>query len=258
MKEKKETSIFYYLGVTVRWILIVFLLMIALGALVSGDNLSGIIILIVAILTMPIKVIDTSWNKLKIPRIGRIGLLLLLFSIGMTFASSEDTNTELATNDNVAIEETEKAETNENSIVSDTKTSENPSEVLNEVNTEDKEVLEDEVTEELDTEKEINEPEPEEEIEVVEIEEEVASEDEEESSDTTEPEEVLSENEEETDETEYEAPKSSYVANINSMKFHETYCSSVKSMKSSNRKDITATREEIINMGYDPCKRCNP
>ena len=31
-----------------------------------------------------------------------------------------------------------------------------------------------------------------------------------------------------------------------------------RQMKAKNRKDYTGTRDEIIAMGYQPCKRCNP
>ncbi len=53
-------------------------------------------------------------------------------------------------------------------------------------------------------------------------------------------------------------PKTSYVLNTNTKKFHYPSCSSVKQMADKNRKDVTATREEVILMGYDPCGRCNP
>ena len=49
-----------------------------------------------------------------------------------------------------------------------------------------------------------------------------------------------------------------YVLNTNSKKFHYPTCSSVDQMSSSNRQDFTGTRDEVIAMGYDPCKRCNP
>ena len=49
-----------------------------------------------------------------------------------------------------------------------------------------------------------------------------------------------------------------YVINTNTGKFHEPSCSSVKQIKDANRWDFTGTREEIIEMGYVPCQRCNP
>ena len=49
-----------------------------------------------------------------------------------------------------------------------------------------------------------------------------------------------------------------YVVNINSGKFHEPSCSSAESIASYNRWDYHGTREELIDKGYVPCKRCNP
>lgn len=49
-----------------------------------------------------------------------------------------------------------------------------------------------------------------------------------------------------------------YVLNTNTKKFHYPSCSSVGQMSAKNRQDYTGTRDEVIAMGYDPCKRCNP
>lgn len=49
-----------------------------------------------------------------------------------------------------------------------------------------------------------------------------------------------------------------YVANKNSKKFHIPSCSSVDEMKPENRWYFTGTRDELIEMGYQPCKRCKP
>ena len=49
-----------------------------------------------------------------------------------------------------------------------------------------------------------------------------------------------------------------YVLNRNTKKFHLPSCTSVNDIAKKNRKDFTGTREEVINMGYVPCKRCNP
>jgi len=49
-----------------------------------------------------------------------------------------------------------------------------------------------------------------------------------------------------------------YVLNNNTQKFHNPSCSSVKTIKDKNREDTTKSREEIISMGYNPCKKCNP
>jgi hypothetical protein len=49
-----------------------------------------------------------------------------------------------------------------------------------------------------------------------------------------------------------------YVLNINSKKFHYSDCGSVKQMKETNKQTFEGTRDEIILMGYDPCKNCKP
>ena len=55
-----------------------------------------------------------------------------------------------------------------------------------------------------------------------------------------------------------ESEQISYVLNTNTKKFHYPSCSSVETIKDKNRQDFTGSREEAINMGYDPCGRCNP
>ena len=63
-------------------------------------------------------------------------------------------------------------------------------------------------------------------------------------------------------ETEDEASGSSsgtiYVLNTNTKKFHYRNCSSVNQMKESNKEYFEGSREQIIDMGYVPCKKCNP
>lgn len=49
-----------------------------------------------------------------------------------------------------------------------------------------------------------------------------------------------------------------YVLNKNTKKFHYPTCTSVKDIKPSNRQDYTGTHDEVVNMGYVPCKKCNP
>ena len=49
-----------------------------------------------------------------------------------------------------------------------------------------------------------------------------------------------------------------YVLNTNTKKFHLPSCSSVKDMKDKNKKEVSCSRDEVIDMGYVPCKRCNP
>lgn len=49
-----------------------------------------------------------------------------------------------------------------------------------------------------------------------------------------------------------------YVLNTSTRKFHLPGCSSVSTIKDSNRRDYEGTREEVIAMGYEPCGRCHP
>ena len=49
-----------------------------------------------------------------------------------------------------------------------------------------------------------------------------------------------------------------YVINTNTKKFHYPSCNSVEDIKPENRWDYSGTREEIIEMGYVPCKKCKP
>ena len=49
-----------------------------------------------------------------------------------------------------------------------------------------------------------------------------------------------------------------YIVNRNTRKFHNPSCSSVSDIKPENKMEVIATREEMIDMGYDTCKKCNP
>lgn len=49
-----------------------------------------------------------------------------------------------------------------------------------------------------------------------------------------------------------------YVLNTNTMRFHVPFCPSVDDMKEKNMQDFYGTREELIDMGYSPCGRCQP
>ena len=49
-----------------------------------------------------------------------------------------------------------------------------------------------------------------------------------------------------------------YILNTNTKKFHYPNCSSVDQMSDKNKKEVTSSREEIIQQGYSPCGRCKP
>lgn len=54
-----------------------------------------------------------------------------------------------------------------------------------------------------------------------------------------------------------EPAAAAYIGNKKTKKFHKADCSSVKDMKDSNKVELS-TRDEAIDLGYQPCKRCNP
>lgn len=49
-----------------------------------------------------------------------------------------------------------------------------------------------------------------------------------------------------------------YVLNKNSMKFHRTDCPSVDTIKEENKEYYTGTRQELLDLGYEPCGSCKP
>ena len=49
-----------------------------------------------------------------------------------------------------------------------------------------------------------------------------------------------------------------YILNTNTHKFHYPTCASVKQMAEKNKQFHSGTRDEVIDMGYVPCKKCNP
>lgn len=49
-----------------------------------------------------------------------------------------------------------------------------------------------------------------------------------------------------------------YILNSNTKKFHYPYCSSVDDIAEKNKQEFTGSREDAVNLGYEPCKRCNP
>ena len=53
------------------------------------------------------------------------------------------------------------------------------------------------------------------------------------------------------------AVTAAYIGNKSSKKFHYTYCDSVSKMKPYNKVVLTS-REQAINLGYQPCQNCHP
>ena len=49
-----------------------------------------------------------------------------------------------------------------------------------------------------------------------------------------------------------------YILNTGSKKIHLPSCSGVEDMKAENKKEYTGSKEELLEQGYEACKRCNP
>lgn len=49
-----------------------------------------------------------------------------------------------------------------------------------------------------------------------------------------------------------------YILNTNTKKFHYPDCESAKEMARKNKQSYCGNRDDVIAMGYEPCKRCNP
>ena len=49
-----------------------------------------------------------------------------------------------------------------------------------------------------------------------------------------------------------------YILNTNSKKFHRPSCGSAQDISPKNRQEYTGSRQDLIDQGYSPCKRCNP
>ena len=54
------------------------------------------------------------------------------------------------------------------------------------------------------------------------------------------------------------APERNYVINTNTGRFHSPGCSSVDEMKPEHRKEVHASRDDLISSGYKSCGRCHP
>lgn len=50
----------------------------------------------------------------------------------------------------------------------------------------------------------------------------------------------------------------SYVLNTSTMKFHKSNCRDVEKIAPENYDTFSGSRDEVINMGYDPCGHCKP
>ena len=49
-----------------------------------------------------------------------------------------------------------------------------------------------------------------------------------------------------------------YVGKANTMKFHKPSCYSASQISQENYLEFTCDRDDVVNQGYVPCKKCNP
>ena len=52
--------------------------------------------------------------------------------------------------------------------------------------------------------------------------------------------------------------KENYILNINTNKFHYSYCKNAETIKETNRRERYCTRDELIALGFTPCGNCQP
>ena len=55
-----------------------------------------------------------------------------------------------------------------------------------------------------------------------------------------------------------ETEKKEYIVNTNTKKFHDPSCSSAKDTLAKNRKEVTESRDTLVEQGYEPCGKCKP
>lgn len=61
-----------------------------------------------------------------------------------------------------------------------------------------------------------------------------------------------------TKESGKDSKKITYVLNTNTNKFHKSGCASASTIVDKNKGSFTGNRKELIDKGYEPCKKCNP
>lgn len=57
---------------------------------------------------------------------------------------------------------------------------------------------------------------------------------------------------------EYSGQEYDYILNTTSQKFHSADCSDAQDMTGENRRDVTCTRQELLDKGYEPAGCCKP
>ena len=55
-----------------------------------------------------------------------------------------------------------------------------------------------------------------------------------------------------------DAEEKDYLLNTSSMRFHDPSCAGAAQISEHNRRNYHGSRESLLDMGYAPCKICNP
>ena len=213
---------------------------------IYGFHIGSIVIFVLGIITLPIKFLSDLRGKIPINRFAKIGIYIVIFFIGILILPTENT-----------IQKTDKKTENiistENNKTEKYTSEQTTEESTTEVQTTEKPTTEKQTTEVQTTEEPITE-----EITAEELTSEAQTTEAQNIEEHTSEEKTTEEQTTEQQITELEQVSTSYVLNTNTGKFHKPNCSTLGTMNDANQEDYYGTRDEVINMGYSPCGRCNP
>lgn len=202
-----------------------------------GFTLGSVLLFLLGLFSMPITFFKELRSKVPVNKKVMVGIIAVLFVIFVSILperdntkSSDDITTEdstLVADLDMESEDVAKSEEITENVTTEKATTERATEEKTEVTTTEKETAQEVTTTES-------------------IVQEVA---------TTEAPAIV---ETQTEEPAASVAQETYVINTNTGKFHYSWCSSVGQMNNGNRWDYTGTRDDVIGMGYSPCKKCNP
>lgn len=69
---------------------------------------------------------------------------------------------------------------------------------------------------------------------------------------------ISTQKENEKNNSQTEEIEEDYILNTNTKKFHHPSCKSAKRTKSENKQEFHGTKQDLLSMGYEACKNCNP
>ncbi len=217
---------------------------------VYGFHIGSMIILAIGIITLPIKFFVNLRSRIPLNKFAKIGIYVVLFVVGILLLPTESTTQESSSKE---LEVSTEVASDDKKIGNSTSAEQNTTEKITEGQTTEKQITKIKTTEEQTVETGITEPKTIEDqttenqiTETQTIEEQTSEE------------QITTNQITEEQTTENEPVGTSYVLNTSTGKFHKPNCSTLGTMKDSNREDYYGTRDEVIGMGYSPCGRCNP